>query len=238
MVGGGAGALNQLIERRYDAMMKRTEQRPLPAGRLLPVEALLFGCIIGATGVAELLFFVNPLSAFLAAGTLVSYLFLYTPLKRITPYATIVGALPGALPPLIGWAGARGAIDPGGLLLFGILFFWQIPHFLSLGWMYRRDYARAGYRLLAVVDSGGKRSGAQGLAHTVALVVVTVLPWWTGMFGPVYLAGALLAGGLFLAAGWKLYSSRSNTAARRVFAASLAYLPALMAFMVLDRLTG
>ncbi|HEX9080463.1 MAG TPA: heme o synthase, partial [Desulfuromonadaceae bacterium] len=152
LVGGGAGALNELIERKYDALMKRTEHRPLPSGRLSPLEAGAFGVGIALAGVAELTAFVNPLTAFLAAVTLASYLSLYTPLKRITPLATLIGAFPGALPPLMGWTAAGKGIDLWGLSLFAILFFWQMPHFLSLAWMYRRDYGRAGYRLLAVMD--------------------------------------------------------------------------------------
>ena len=236
LVGGGAGALNELIERKYDALMKRTENRPLPAGRLAPVEAGTFGALIALAGIAELMLFVNPLTAFLAAVTLASYLSLYTPLKRITPLATLIGAFPGAIPPLIGWTAAGRAVDVWGLFLFGILFFWQMPHFLSLGWMYRRDYGRAGYRLLAVLDGSGKRSARQVLAYTAALLATTLLPWSAGMFGPVYLAGAFALGAAFLAAGWRFYRTRSNGDARRVFAASLAYLPALMLVMIIDRL--
>lgn len=236
LVGGGAGALNQFIERRYDRLMKRTEQRPLPSGRLAPFEALLFGCGIAIAGIAELAFFVNPLTSFLAEATLVSYLFLYTPLKRITPHATLVGAVPGAIPPLMGWAAARNTIDGDGLLLFGILFFWQMPHFLSLAWMYRRDYSRAGYRLLSVIDLQGTQTCRHILVHSLALVLMTIIPWLSGMFGIVYLTGAVLLGGGFLAAGSQLQRSHSNMAARRLFAASLVYLPALMFVMVFDRL--
>ncbi len=238
LVGGGAGALNELIERKYDGLMKRTENRPLPSGRLGPWEAGSFGGGIALAGMVELAVFVNPLTAFLAAATLVSYLWLYTPLKRITPLATLIGAFPGAIPPLMGWTAAGRAVDLWGLCLFGILFFWQMPHFLSLAWMYRRDYGRAGYRLLSVLDQSGKRSARQVLIYTAALVAATMIPWATGMFGWLYLAGALATGLAFLGTGWRFHRTRSNGDARKVFTASLVYLPALMLVMILDRLAG
>ncbi len=236
LVGGGAGALNQFIERRYDSMMKRTENRPLPSGRLHPVEALLFGIVISLLGVVDLFLGVNQLTAFLAAVTWASYLFLYTPLKRITSFSTFVGAIPGAIPPLMGWAAARNEVGVEAAVLFALLFVWQIPHFLSLAWMYKKDYARAGYRLLTVLDPDGNMAARQILGYTGFLVPLAVLPWTLGMFGFIYLTLALLLSLAFLAVSARLAFYRTNIAARHVFAGSLIYLPVLMAIMVIDRL--
>ncbi len=200
------------------------------------MEAGVFGGGIATAGFVELMVFVNPLTAFLAAVTLASYLTLYTPLKRITPLATLIGAFPGAIPPLMGWTAAGKGIDLWGLSLFAILFFWQMPHFLSLAWMYRRDYGRAGYRLLAVLDGTGRRSARQVLGYTTLLALAAMLPWAAGMFGPVYLAGAVGTGLAFLHTTLRFHRTRSNNDARRVFAASLIYLPVLMFVMVVDRL--
>ena len=236
LVGGGAGALNQYIEREYDGLMRRTENRPVPSGRVQPYEALLFGIILSIVGIAELVLFTNPLTGFLASVTLVSYIFLYTPLKRITPLSTSVGAFPGALPPVMGWTAARNEVNPEAVALFALLFVWQIPHFLSLAWMYRKDYARAGYRLLTVVEPEGNMASRQILAYTTLLVPLAVIPWTLGMFGALYLILALLLSLAFLVVSVHLVRDRSNAAARQVFAGSLIYLPALMAIMVVDRL--
>jgi heme o synthase len=236
LVGGGAGALNQYIEREYDSMMKRTENRPVPSGRIHPLEALVFGMILTIVGIAELSLFTNALTGFLASVTLVSYIFLYTPLKRITPLSTIVGAFPGALPPVMGWTAARNEVTPEALVLFSLLFVWQIPHFLSLAWMYRKDYARAGYRLLTVIEPEGDMAARQILAYTALLVPLTVLPWAMGMFGVLYLVLAVVLSLAFLGVSVLLLRERSNAAARHVFAGSLIYLPVLMAVMVIDRL--
>lgn len=236
LVGGGAGALNQYAERHYDALMKRTESRPVPSGRIRAHEALLFGMILSIVGIAELTLYANALTGFLASVTLISYLFLYTPLKRITTLSTIVGAFPGALPPVMGWTAARNEIGAEAIVLFALLFVWQIPHFLSLAWMYRKDYARAGYRLLTVVEPEGTMASRQILAYTALLIPLTVLPWSMGMFGTIYLVLALLLSLAFLAVGVILARERSNVAARHVFAGSLIYLPVLMAIMVIDRL--
>jgi heme o synthase len=236
LVGGGAGALNQYVERQYDALMKRTENRPVPSGRVHPFEALVFGMLISVLGIAELSLYVNALTGFLASITLVSYLFLYTPLKRITPLSTIVGAFPGAIPPVMGWTAARNEITTEAIVLFALLFVWQIPHFLSLAWMYRKDYARAGYRLLTVVEPEGNMAARQILAYTALLVPLTILPWSMGMFGMLYLSLALLLSLAFLAVTIFLARERSNSAAKLVFAGSLIYLPALMAIMVVDTL--
>ncbi|HTY58391.1 MAG TPA: heme o synthase, partial [Bacteroidota bacterium] len=170
MVGGGSGALNQYIERRYDAQMKRTENRPLPSGRIAPLEALLFGLFLSVGGIVYLALAVNMLTGSLAAVTCVTYISLYTPLKRLTPLATLIGGIPGALPPVMGWTAATNEISLPALILFAILFFWQMPHFLSLAWMYRKDYARAGYRLLAVGDTSGGKTAAQSLLHACLLI--------------------------------------------------------------------
>ena len=235
MVGGGSGALNQYIERRYDAQMKRTENRPLPSGRIAPREALLFGLLLSCGGIVYLAACVNMLTALLAAVTCVTYLSLYTPLKRLTPLATLVGAIPGALPPVMGWTAATNEINSGAVILFGILFFWQMPHFLSLAWMYRKDYARAGYRLLAVLDTGGRRSATQAILHTCLLIPVSLLLVRWGGSGMIYGVSAAILGAGFLLFSILLLLRRTSVAARRLFFASLMYLPALMLAMVLDR---
>lgn len=236
LVGGGAGALNQYIERHYDALMRRTENRPLPAGRLAPSEAVLFGSLLSITGVVELCVFANILSGFLALTTLLTYLFLYTPLKRITWTSTLVGGIPGALPPMIGWTAARNEITIEAWILFGILFFWQMPHFFSLAWMYRKDYERAGYPMLTVLDSDGKQTGLQILFFCLGLIPVSLLLTLYGGLGWTYFAGALVTGSLFLYFGIHLLLTKSNASAKRMFFASLLYLPALLAFIVLDKL--
>jgi heme o synthase len=235
MVGGGSGALNQFIERRYDAQMKRTENRPLPSGRIAPAEALLFGLFLSCGGILYLAAFVNLLTASLAAATCVTYLSLYTPLKRLTPLATLIGGIPGALPPVMGWTAATNGVGPGALILFGILFFWQMPHFLSLAWIYRRDYARAGYRLLAVLDTGGGRTAVQALLHTCLLIAVSLLLLAGGGAGMIYGVCAVVLGAVFVTFAILLLLRRTSAAARRLFIVSLMYLPALMLAMVLDR---
>ena len=234
LVGGGAGALNQYIERRYDAMMHRTERRPIPSGRVSPRDALMFGSAISAAGLAELVACVTPLTGALAVATIATYLFLYTPMKRLTPAATMIGAIPGALPPVMGWTAARNDVAPEAWFLFGILFLWQMPHFLSLAWLYRNDYSRAGYRLLVVRDESGKTTSMQILGYTLALVPFTLFP--------LLVAGAPLL--LFLALGVlnvifagmsvQFAWTRSNASARRLFLASLAYLPASLGLFVVS----
>ncbi len=236
LVGGSAGTLNQFIERDVDRLMRRTSNRPLPSGRVQPLEALILGCLLGAAGLLDLLHYTSPLAATLAAVTLATYLLLYTPLKRITPVATLVGGIPGALPPVIGWVAVRGELSWEPAALFGILFFWQIPHFLSLAWMYRTDYQRAGFRLLTVVDRTGIRTGREILGHTGALVLVSLIPALTGFFNGLYALGAIVLGGVVLKASVDLLRFRTNGAARRLFLVSLIYLPALMLCMVLGRL--
>jgi protoheme IX farnesyltransferase len=236
LVGGGAGALNQVLERKYDALMKRTEHRPMPAGRLSVLEGSVFGSGLSLAGIAYLLVLVNPLTALLAAVTSATYLYLYTPLKRITPVSTLIGAIPGALPPVMGWTAARNSLDFDSWVLFGILFFWQMPHFLALAWMYRKDYTRAGYRLLTVLDGEGTRTGTHILVYAVLLCIVSTLPVVTGGLGVVYGVSALILGGAMIVPSVRLLRLRSNPAARTLFFASLLYLPALMLAMVIDKL--
>lgn len=243
LVGGGAGALNEYFEREYDAHMRRTEKRPIPSGRIVPLAALLFGNVIGVAGLLILALLVNLLTAFLAALTLATYLVLYTPLKRVTWWNTFVGAIPGALPTLIGWAAARNEINVGGWILFAILFAWQIPHFLSLAWMYKKDYARAGFQMLPVIDDSGRKTSLHILLSTVFLIGLTVFAAWNGLAGFWYLACAILLGTAFLSYAFMFrrstlshLSSEANIYSRRVFFASLVYLPALMAALVADKL--
>ena len=217
-------------------MMRRTEHRPLPSGRLLPWEVLIFGGGTAVAGVIDLAMFTNMLAAFIAVATLVTYLFLYTPLKRITPWSTVVGGIPGALPPVIGWTAVTNDITAGAYLLFGILFFWQMPHFFSLAWMYRRDYARAGYRMLTVLDPSGNKTSNHILGYTLLLLIASLVPGVLGFSGAIYIGAAFLLGAGFIAAGLKLRALRSNDAARKVFIASLIYLPELLLIMVVDKL--
>jgi protoheme IX farnesyltransferase len=235
LVGAGAGALNMLLERKYDAQMKRTERRPLPAGRVSAPEAASFGLLCSAAGIAVLGLFTTLTAMLLASLTLATYLMLYTPLKRLTPFATLVGAVPGAFPPVIGWAAVRGTIGLEGWGLFALLFFWQMPHFLSLSWIYRNDYERAGYRLLAVLDRSGTVVKRQTLTFTAALVPASVFPTYLGLCGGTYFAGALLLSASFLVAAIRWVQPLTGNSARRLFLASLAYLPTLIFFMILDR---
>ena len=235
LVGGGAGALNQYIERDLDFQMRRTENRPLPSGRIPQRHALLFGAILSVAGVLQLLLFTHTIAAFLAVVTLATYLFLYTPLKKITPFATVVGGIPGALPPLIGWTAVTGELSMGAWSLFFILFFWQMPHFLSLGWMYRKDYARANYRLLMVVDPSGEASSRQILIYCIALLPAVFMPTMVGVLGILYFIGALILTTGFLWLAIRLYRDRSNANAKRLFFASLLYLSVLVALMIVDR---
>jgi heme o synthase len=236
LVAAGASALNMVMERRTDALMRRTQDRPLPAGRLRTPEAAAFGLALTSLGLAGLTWFSGPLAAAVALVTWASYVFLYTPLKVRTSLATIVGAFPGALPPVIGWAAARQAIDPGAFILFAILFLWQIPHFLAIAWIYRDDYARGGLPMLPVLDPEGRITGRQAVAHTLALLVVSLTPPVAGLAGAPYLVGALLLGVGFAAVAVAAAVQRTLPWARRMFLASLAYLTLLCALLFVDRL--
>ena len=232
----GAAALNQLWEREHDARMPRTESRPLPSKRLTPSAVLVFGGACSIAGMVELALFVNLLTALLGAVTLASYLFVYTPLKRVTWLNTAIGAIPGALPPLMGWTAARNELTADGLSLFAILFFWQIPHFLAIAWLYREQYEKAGFVMLPSVDTDGSRTGRQAVSHTLGLLTVSLLPFALRLAGPAYLLGALVLGLLFLGCAILFSLQLSRARARQLFLASVLYLPLLLVVMVIDKL--
>lgn len=236
LLAGGAAVLNQYLERDFDARMTRTAHRPLPAGRIKPESALLLGGMLALAGLVFLAAEVNLLTAFLGAVTLITYLFIYTPLKRRTIWNTVVGAVPGALPPVMGWVAAQGRLDWGAWAVFAILFFWQVPHFLAIAWLYRDDYARGGYVMLPVVDPAGTRTGRHALHYAVAMMTASILPSLLGLTGGVYLAGALLLGGGFLAATLWFARRLHRASARALFLASILYHPVLVGLMVWDKL--
>ncbi|MGD8277232.1 MAG: heme o synthase [Gemmatimonadota bacterium] len=235
LAASGSNALNQFAERDVDARMRRTSRRPLPTGRLGRIEALAFGLLIGGLGILQLVLFVNLTAAALVAASLTSYVLVYTPLKRLTWWCTLVGALPGALPILAGWTAAGSPINAAGLALFGILFLWQMPHFFALAWMYREDYMRGGLRMLTAYDPTGRRTARQIVLYCVALVAVSLLPAFVGVTGWIYAAGAVLLGLAFLFLGTTLVWDRSIHRARRVFIGSVLYLPALLLLMLIDK---
>lgn len=235
LVAAGASCLNMVLERRTDSLMLRTRTRPLPAGRLRPPEALAFGLALTTTGLALLAWRTGPLAAAVAFVTWASYLFLYTPLKTRTSLSTVVGALPGALPPVIGWAAARGQLEPGAFVLFAIVFLWQIPHFLAIAWIYREDYARGGLPMLPVLDPDGRITGRQAVANTLALLLVSLAPTAAGIAGRAYLFGALALGLGFTAVAVRAAVLRTPRAARWLFVASILYLIALCALLLADR---
>jgi len=232
LVAAGASVLNMVLERDVDARMRRTRTRPLPAGRLRPTEALAFGLLLTAAGLGELLWLSGPTAALVAFFTWTSYVLVYTPLKRKTSLATLVGAVPGALPPVIGWAAARGAIEPGAVVLFTILFLWQVPHFLAIAWIYRDDYAEGGLPMLPVLDVDGRLTGRQTVVHSLALLLVSLAPVAAGMAGTVYLVGALLLDVALVVMAVRFAVYRSVPAARGLFFASLVYLAGLSALLV------
>lgn len=234
---GAAGALNQYIERELDGRMARTRDRPLPAGLISPAAALVFGLALAFAGVGLIWTGTNALAALLTALTLVSYLLVYTPLKVRSIWNTHLGAIPGALPPLIGWAAARGTIDPLGWILFGILFAWQIPHFMAIAWMYRKDYAAAGMRMFPVDRPDGRATGWHSVAFAAILLVCSLLPGFLGYTSLAYQLVALLAGLWFLYRAWQFRSpdTAGEPAARKLFFASISYLPLILAVLVLDR---
>jgi protoheme IX farnesyltransferase len=235
LLSSGIATLNQFMERELDGLMRRTADRPLPSGRLLPFEALWFGVLLTATAELYLALFVNSLTAVLGLTVIAGYLFLYTPLKTRTTLSTVVGAFPGAVPPLIGWTAARGQIDVAAWVLFAILFLWQFPHFLAIAWMYREDYGRAGIRMLPVVEPDGRVTGQQIIAYTLMLIPVSLLPAVLGISGRLYLFAALALGLLFLISSVRAAISKSNQHARQLLLASVLYLPLLFAVMVLNR---
>ncbi len=235
LAAAGTLALNQYWEHEIDARMERTRIRPVPQGRLQPLEALLFGSVVTVSGLMYLAAFVNLLAAAVTAATTVLYLFAYTPLKLKTALCTIVGAFPGAAPPLTGWAAARDELSLGAWILFGIVFLWQLPHTLAIARVYRDDYARAGIRVLPVVDADGRSTERQIVMGCLSLLAVSLLPTLVGMAGPVYFLGALLLGVGFTALGARHALAPSREAARRVMLASFLYLPALLALLAYDK---
>lgn len=235
LVSAGTAAFNQFWEREDDGKMRRTARRPLPAGRLRPQSALRFAALLTLAGVLYLGFAVNLLTSFLAFITWASYLFLYTPLKKKTVLCTAVGAFPGAMPPLIGWAAARNGLSAEAWVLYAILFMWQFPHFLSIAWIYRQDYARARIRMLPMVDPSGSATGRQMVFYSLALLPLGAFPSLLGMAGTLYFWGALLLGMAFLQFAVRAALRPSNLHARRLLHASVIYLPLLFALLMLDK---
>jgi protoheme IX farnesyltransferase len=235
LTAASASVLNQLVERQYDALMPRTRNRPLPGGRIAPVEALAMGVACGVLGVAYLALFVNVLTALLGAFTLASYVWVYTPMKRVSSLNTVVGAVPGAIPPMMGWTAATGALGPEPLVLFGILFLWQMPHFLAIAILYKRDYAAGGFKMLPVVDPELRMTSRMIVLYGVALVPVALMPVAVGMAGPVYLTGATLMSLAFLSYCISCAVSKERIDARKLFFSSIIYLPLLFAVLMIDK---
>jgi heme o synthase len=235
LVAGGASALNQWIERDSDARMRRTASRPLPSGRLQPAEVLVFGSGLAVTGLIYLcLTLSSPCAAVVAAVTFVSYVGIYTPLKARTPLNTLIGAVPGALPPVIGWAAVRGSVDQDAIALFLILFLWQVPHFLAIAWIYRDEYARAGLCMLPTTDPEGCKTSRHMVTWCLTLILASLGPVFLGVAGPLYFAGAVALGLGFLIPALAFRRARTLVSARRVLRASLVYLPGLFALLLLD----
>ncbi len=236
LVAGGASAFNQVIEREPDGLMRRTRLRPLPDGRLQPGESLIFASATAGAGLLILAFGANVLSATVAFATLVTYVVIYTPLKRVSSFATVVGAIPGALPPVIGWAAARGSLSQGAWVLFAIVFLWQLPHFLAIAWIYREDYARAGFPMLPVIEPDGRSTARQACIYAAALLPVSLVPTLTGMDSTTYFYGALALSLIFLLLTLQFARTRSIPDARRLFFGSIIYLPLLWIVMIAGRL--
>jgi protoheme IX farnesyltransferase len=235
LLSSGLSTLNQYIERDVDRLMRRTQARPLPTGKVSAAEAAVFGILLSAVATVYLLVFINPLSALLGAATFASYLFVYTLLKTKTTFSTVLGAFPGAMPPLIGWVAATGEVTTDAWVLFAILFLWQFPHFLAIAWMYRDDYARAGIKMLPVVEPEGRVTGQQIITYTLLLIPVSLLPAVTGLAGSIYLVGAAVLGAGFLYFSARAALVRSSRQARHLLLASVIYLPILFGLMVLNR---
>ena len=231
LVAAGTNALNQYIERDHDAKMRRTRLRPLPDGRISPRAALVFSVAIAILGTLYLGLAVNWLTAALGAFTLITYIFIYTPLKRVSTICTLIGAIPGAIPPLMGWTAATGVLGTGGWIIFAILFFWQLPHFMAISWMYRDDYARGGFAMLAVRDDDGVATAGHAVFYSFALLIVSALPSFFGLATYIYLAVALVAGSLLTFASFAFLESRTPVRARRLFMASNIYLVVMMALL-------
>jgi protoheme IX farnesyltransferase len=238
LVAAGTNAWNQVRERDVDARMARTRRRPLPSGRLTPRAAAWFASIISVGGVAYLAATVNLLTAGLAALTFASYVCLYTPLKRRTSLNTLIGAVPGALPIVGGWTAAGGRLDAAVAALFGILFLWQLPHFLAIAWLYREDYRAGGLKMLGTSDESGQATGRMAVLYALALLPISLLPTLLGVTGPLYFYGALGLGVVYAAVGTTLLTAATPTRAWRVFFVSIVYLPALLTLMVLDKVAA
>jgi heme o synthase len=234
LVAGGAGALNQWLERERDARMRRTANRALPCGRIAPSEAAVFGGLLVFLGTAVLLLGANWLAALIALLTFVLYVFIYTPLKTWTTLNTVIGAVPGALPPLIGWGAATGRLGVEAWALFLIVFLWQFPHFLAIAWIYREDYQRAGFRMLTVGDTLGIKTGRQAAVYALALIPVGLMPAIVGLAGPVYFAGALLLGLWYLCEAVRFWLEASDRRARCLLRASFIYLPAVLSLLLFN----
>ncbi len=237
LLAAGAATLNQYLERDYDKLMPRTQDRPIPAGLMSADATLVFGGVLSVVGLVELALLVNLLTSLLGAITIVLYLFVYTPLKRVTSLNTIIGAVPGALPPLMGWTAARGSIDMAGWSLFAILFFWQLPHFLAIAWMYKDEYGQAGYVMLPNVDPTGSRTARQALSHTLGLLPVSLCPAVFGITGGFYFLGATLMTLVFIGCAFSFTRQLNRASARRLFFCSIIYLPLLLGLMVLDKVS-
>lgn len=235
LAAAGTLALNQLLEREADAKMRRTKLRPLPDGRVHPVEAFVFGALITTAGLVYLAWTVNLASTAVTTTIVISYLGFYTPLKKTTSLCTLIGAVPGALPPVIGWAAVRGSIGLEAWILFAIMFLWQMPHSLAIAWLYRDDYARAGFQLLPVINPDGKSTGRQVTSHCLALLAVGLLPTLIGLAGPIYFCVAFGLGTMFLWYSVRLALVRSLASARHLLFASLIYLPVLLVVMAFDK---
>jgi protoheme IX farnesyltransferase len=236
LVAAGASALNQLYERQFDARMRRTQGRPLPSGRLEPRSVFRIGCATSVLGLVYLALAVNLPTSLLGGVTLFTYVFVYTPLKRVTWLNTAFGAIPGGLPPLMGWTAAYGKLAIAGWVLFAILALWQIPHFMAIAWIYRDEYAKAGFKMLPVLDPDGQRTGRQAVVHTLVLLPVSLLPFFLKVTGPIYLTGAVV---LSLGFAWCAvqFSSRLTISrAKQLFYVSILYLPLLLTLMVIDKL--
>jgi heme o synthase len=236
LVAGGAAALNQVYERDTDALMRRTRRRPLPDGRISARDAVAFGALLSFAGLLLLATRANMSAAILACATLAVYLNVYTPMKRRSPIATLVGAVPGALPPLIGWAAAHGRISAGGLSLFAIVFVWQMPHFMAIAWLYREDYGKAGFPMLPVIDPQGRLAARQALLYALALVPVSAAPALVGVAGMPYLALAVTFGAALAWLAWRFASARDDATARALFLGSITYLPLLWMAMIANRI--
>ncbi len=237
LVAGAAAALNQLAERDIDEAMERTRRRPIPSARVQPAEARLFASVLAGVGIVQLTLAANVLAALLAVTTLVTYVWVYTPLKRRTHWATLVGAIPGALPPVIGWAAARGSVNTAGWVIFFIVFLWQLPHFHALSWMYREDFRRGNLPLLAVIDTDGRRTARHALGFAILLVPVSALPIFVGLGGQLYLVPTVILGMIFVTLSARFAAERTHARARALFVGSLVYLPLLWGLLVFDTIT-